>query len=83
MGIVERAYQLAATGEYAIPSEIAKRLAAEGHHLADIASTFEGLSLKRELLARCRAARPDRYRRPKYKPGDQGAAANAGGDARA
>ena len=71
MTIVERAFQLAATGDYAIPSEIAKRLADEGYLRADVASSFEGLSLKRELLARCRAARPNLKPRPRYKASDK------------
>ena len=57
MGVVERAFELADTGLYVSPTEIAKKLIQEGYRRADITASLEGLALKRQLLARCRAAR--------------------------
>ena len=54
--IVERAYQLARSGEFANCSEIAARLKLEGH--VDVRAHLDGQFIKSQLLKLCQAAYP-------------------------
>ena len=53
---VERAYQMARSGQFANCSEIAFRLKQEGH--VEVRSHFDGQVIKRQLLKLCQAAYP-------------------------
>jgi hypothetical protein len=53
--LLERAFQLAATGAYAGASDIARELATEGY--LNIRAHLDGFDLKRQLRRACRAAR--------------------------
>jgi hypothetical protein len=51
--MLERAFELARTGEYSNLGDLSKQLRSEGFNLAQL----EGDSLKRQLRAICAAAR--------------------------
>ena len=53
---VERAYELARSGQFANCSEIAFRLKQEGY--VEVRSHFDGQVMKRQLLKLCQAASP-------------------------
>ena len=53
--VVERAYQLARTGKFAIRSEIGRALEGEGYSQADL-QHLQGFAITRDLNRLCRAA---------------------------
>lgn len=53
--IIERAYQLASSGEFTSTAEVKKRLKAEGYTSIDL--HFSGSSLQKSLLRLCNSAR--------------------------
>lgn len=55
---MERAFQLARTGEYEQPAQIARELRFEGYEA--VTNHFGSVSLKKQLIAECRRARLQR-----------------------
>jgi len=58
--LIERAYELAATGLYANPSHVKKALSAEGYTGLEIQTQLHGSSITTALMQRCRHS----YRAP-------------------
>ena len=56
--LIERAYELAATGLYANPSHVKKALSAEGYGNLDIQTHLHGPTITAALMKRCK----DNYR---------------------
>jgi hypothetical protein len=56
LGIVERSYQLAKTGNYAGAAEIRRQLLAEGYGQSDVVATFSNPVLIWTLVDLCRHA---------------------------
>jgi hypothetical protein len=69
MDIVGRAFELADTGDYALIRDITRRLKREGFSLVVINSHLSGADIKRQLIARCRAAREAGQ---EYSPSEEG-----------
>lgn len=57
--VIERALELAATGQYRARWDVARALEKEGYTIADV-SHLEARAISRELTARCRQARMSR-----------------------
>lgn len=56
--LIERAYDLAASGLYANPSEVKKALSVEGYGNLDIQTHLHGSTIAAALMKRCK----DNYR---------------------
>lgn len=54
--VLERAFELAHTGEFATRSQIGRALEKEGYTIADV-SQLAGVGITRQLNALCRLAR--------------------------
>jgi hypothetical protein len=61
--IVERAYELASSGDFSDLADIRQVLSREGY--SNVAAHFAGMTFRNELLAKCRQARG----LPEKKPG--------------